>query len=1186
MKCYKKGRKRLGAALLCVVMMCSLVPVNVPAAVGSGGDEGGGNVCHAGHEDCTWVEAVEEHACEYIVDEDEVEIEVLNCKHRHDSSCYPAETATPYDASELDCSHQHNVECYTTEKASPSDAEGQTGSHVHDESCGYVKGVEGVRCNHECEICDELYGELPKSELKKKVQKSFADTGDFSVSIGSTDESNKVKAEFDEQKNILTISGESLKKGEYGSVTVGMKEGIETTDQCIVIKVPTRDSSDDKRERMAVCLDGIKIETNGSAPITVSGNGSVDMDLIADTENYLTISGSYSTHAALEIGPDADVKIGGSNFLESTGTLYATSKRGTAIGGNYQKDAGKIVIYAGTIYATSEEGTGIGSGYGGGVKGITIGNSILGCPQPPVVTVNAKETGIGAGSSASGKTTGPIVIQGEAIVDVTAEEAGIGAGFDSGTVDSITISNADVTVVANDYAGIGTGQQSKVGEIEIDNSTVNIQCSNADAGIGSGYRSENGAINIVDSRITISSDSLFGGVTGIGNGNSNGVTGLIAISNSTLDFSGLTLGIGGCLDQSGGITLTDCATTITGGRGIEGISKGASNHESIVISGGSLKVTEESGQYGNGISVGGSGGSIELKDRCKVDLKLEKGISVGENCSLNVYDCELLYDYTAEYHSSAITGSGNVCFHQGSVVNLTSGYEGIKLNGKSSSLVFGDGSQVNITNDETAIELSGGGRLDFQNGCRVRAHTIGGSTFEKAMNCRGTVRMDSEADVAFVVKGARSEVVAVTSGTFEGDTCLVSIKSEGDLAGKTIEIRDGNGSSLTPAVTYIQQDSYKGLALKLPGPGKYTYYVDGKLQEFRNSSYQTETVMDVAAGINKAIEIKGEGGVTNVPVTGIMLDPAEITVKPGQAFFTVANFVPNYATNRNVTVVSSNPEVAIFTETRNDAIWLKGIAPGTATITVTTADGGYTAACKVTVSGETDEYRLTIAGSYASTSGAGRYAAGTVVSIHAGTRSGYQFSGWKASPDGKVSFADPSAPDTTFVMPDTDLTVSATWIKETNGAATGNSSGGAGDNSAGGVQTWSQNTDGTWKCQNGGIPYQSEWAYIYNPYADAGKGQNPYGWFRFGADGRMLTGWYTDETGNTYYLWPYADNAQGTMVVGWQWIRGEDGRERCYYFNPNSDGTQGRLMTNRMIEDQYLVDDKGAWVNDGVAVTR
>lgn len=159
---------------------------------------GGGNVCHAGHEDCTWVEAVEEHACEYIVDEDEVEEEVLNCRHRHDSSCYPAETATPYDASELDCSHQHNAECYTMEKASPSDAEGQTGSHVHDESCGYVKGVEGVRCNHECEICDELYGELPKSELKKKAQRSFADTGDFSVSIGSTNESNKIKAEFDE----------------------------------------------------------------------------------------------------------------------------------------------------------------------------------------------------------------------------------------------------------------------------------------------------------------------------------------------------------------------------------------------------------------------------------------------------------------------------------------------------------------------------------------------------------------------------------------------------------------------------------------------------------------------------------------------------------------------------------------------------------------------------------------------------------------------------------------------------------------------------------------------------------------------------------------------------------------------------------------------------------------------------
>lgn len=48
----------------------------------------------------------------------------------------------------------------------------------------------------------------------------------------------------------------------------------------------------------------------------------------------------------------------------------------------------------------------------------------------------------------------------------------------------------------------------------------------------------------------------------------------------------------------------------------------------------------------------------------------------------------------------------------------------------------------------------------------------------------------------------------------------------------------------------------------------------------------------------------------------------------------------------------------------------------------------------------------------------------------------------------------------------------------------------------------------------------------------------------------MMTGWYTDEKGDTYYLNPNSDNTKGGMKAGWVEIDG-----KWYYFNTMSDGT-------------------------------
>ena len=131
---------------------------------------------------------------------------------------------------------------------------------------------------------------------------------------------------------------------------------------------------------------------------------------------------------------------------------------------------------------------------------------------------------------------------------------------------------------------------------------------------------------------------------------------------------------------------------------------------------------------------------------------------------------------------------------------------------------------------------------------------------------------------------------------------------------------------------------------------------------------------------------------------------------------------------------------------------------------------------------------------------------------------------------------------------------------------------------------WIWNPDGSWSCLDAaGRPYASCWKYLKNPYASEADGQSAADWFRFDADGRMVTGWYTDTDGNRYYLWPVSDGSQGHMVTGWQWLPGEDGLLYCYYFNPVSDGTKGRLYRDEMTPDGFTVNARGEREENGVA---
>ena len=82
-----------------------------------------------------------------------------------------------------------------------------------------------------------------------------------------------------------------------------------------------------------------------------------------------------------------------------------------------------------------------------------------------------------------------------------------------------------------------------------------------------------------------------------------------------------------------------------------------------------------------------------------------------------------------------------------------------------------------------------------------------------------------------------------------------------------------------------------------------------------------------------------------VSVTGVTLDKAELTLTEGGSESLVATITPDNAANKTVTWTSSNPSVATVDANGN----VTAVGAGTATITVTTEDGSFTAKCTVTV---------------------------------------------------------------------------------------------------------------------------------------------------------------------------------------------------------------------------------------------
>ena len=172
-----------------------------------------------------------------------------------------------------------------------------------------------------------------------------------------------------------------------------------------------------------------------------------------------------------------------------------------------------------------------------------------------------------------------------------------------------------------------------------------------------------------------------------------------------------------------------------------------------------------------------------------------------------------------------------------------------------------------------------------------------------------------------------------------------------------------------------------------------------------------------------------------VPVTGVTLSQNQASLyynRTPNTLTLTATVAPDNATNKAVTWTSSDTSVATV---ENGVV--TAVAPGTATITVTTADGGFTATCAVTVRPDippaNPNYRITVEATQGGTVTADPTAAkaGTTVTLTPVPDRGYQV-GAVAVTDrfgDAVAVTEQADGTYTFTMPNGQVTVTVTFAE-------------------------------------------------------------------------------------------------------------------------------------------------------------
>ena len=208
----------------------------------------------------------------------------------------------------------------------------------------------------------------------------------------------------------------------------------------------------------------------------------------------------------------------------------------------------------------------------------------------------------------------------------------------------------------------------------------------------------------------------------------------------------------------------------------------------------------------------------------------------------------------------------------------------------------------------------------------------------------GKTVLDPEDDTAYVNLGGKWRMPTDAEFTELWENCTWEWTSMNGINGQ--KVTGPNGKSIfLPAAGGVSDD--------VGDAGSFGYYWSSSLYTdypycawfFGFSSDEVGKFFYSRYSGFSVRPVYGDSSISIIPVMNVTLDKTELELIIGRGYPLEATVLPENATNKSVSWSSNNESVA----TVSSSGVVIGLSAGTAIITVTTADGGKTATCAVTV---------------------------------------------------------------------------------------------------------------------------------------------------------------------------------------------------------------------------------------------
>lgn len=429
-------------------------------------------------------------------------------------------------------------------------------------------------------------------------------------------------------------------------------------------------------------------------------------------------------------------------------------------------------------------------------------------------------------------------------------------------------------------------------------------------------------------------------------------------------ISGAAIGV---LNQSGNaeltITLEGTNTIAEVGKGIYVLTNSTGGATLTITGDGSLDVSasqtaiwvqsnsnnatldiQNAKVEATGTSTAGYGVNVQSSNSSTASLSVDGGSLTASGSPGILYDSigsGTVPDTTAlTISNSALVNARGGGIGAGSLANLqpvSPSGNGIVFNGDKGT-VYGD---VTLQED---LEIGEGESLDILNGASLTIPNGTTLTNEGTVTNSGTITNSGTLTNNGTINNSGT-LSGNISGTAPPSITTTSLAEGAEDTAYTATLEAGGN----PTSWKITDGSLPaGLTLD-----KNTGVISGTPTAKGTSNF-TVTATNSGGSNSKQLNITINPA-ANVPVESVSLSQTELRLIEGDTETLTATVEPNNATNKDVTWETSAPNVA----TVDSSGKVTAVAPGTATITVTTKDGNKTAICVVTVLAKT--YSISVA---------------------------------------------------------------------------------------------------------------------------------------------------------------------------------------------------------------------------------